>query len=211
MKIDNLKVYELEESLITSAYPQQVENASDKATEEDLARCLTYVIENNDILCNWLRGVTVTFDLTCSCVLLLDLEKYDDLEFISGQPLMSRVNQVGVNDGCVDYVDSRVKAVFNEKIAKYNALVEKVDKDILSIDDSTTKAELKKAFSKIVYNAPMGIELIVRFKTNYKCLLDIYKQQLKNELPEWVDFCNELLNLPLFNKLVGILKEKNNG
>jgi hypothetical protein len=38
--------------------------------------------------------------------------------------------------------------------------------------------------------------------TNYRCLLNIYIQRYNHRLPEWREFCKNLLELPCFKDLV---------
>ena len=47
--------------------------------------------------------------------------------------------------------------------------------------------------------------------TNYLQLMNIYQQRKTHRLPEWREFCQELLELPMFKELLianGILKEE---
>ena len=63
---------------------------------------------------------------------------------------------------------------------------------------------LKHLYLEVLYNIPSGFELTARITTNYRCLLNIYNQRFNHRLPEWREFCDELLNLPYFKLLVDI-------
>jgi hypothetical protein len=61
---------------------------------------------------------------------------------------------------------------------------------------------LKEKYLEILYTNPAGFELTARMTTNYRCLLNIYVQRHNHRLPEWREFCKELLKLPFFQELV---------
>jgi hypothetical protein len=46
------------------------------------------------------------------------------------------------------------------------------------------------------------------FTVNYQCLRNIYFQRRNHRLPEWQQFCDFILSLPLSNELITIQKEK---
>jgi hypothetical protein len=90
-----------------------------------------------------------------------------------------------------------------EKVAAYNKLVEnKPGPDAAPelLEDYTNL--LKEKYLEILYTNPAGFELTARLTTNYRCLLNIYIQRYNHRLPEWREFCQELLKLPLFEQLV---------
>ena len=209
MKLSNLKVYDLEESLIASGYPMKTSiEEGTKPTDKDLVRCLnlTKASNGNGSHGQWMTGVRVAFDLTCTLKMWTEVERYRFLEFVSSQSTMHRITKFNLDESCNEYVDSRIKAVLNEKINKYNELCEKEKFDDVA-------EEKKKAYLKILYNIPSGFELTARLTTDYRCLLNVYIQRHDHRLPEWREFCEKLLELPLFKQLVEAYysKEKTNG
>ena len=68
MKIDKIRVYDLEESLIASGYPMRTELVERHADEKDIKRAknLTKASNGNGAHGQWLTGVRVAFDLTCT-------------------------------------------------------------------------------------------------------------------------------------------------
>lgn len=211
MKINNLKVYDLEESIIASGYPMRVDLSGDgKATDKDVARCLnlTKASNGNGAHGQWLTGVRVAFDLTCTNKMWVEAERYRFLEFVSSQSTMHRITKFDVSESCNEYVDSRVKAVLKEKIDKYNDLVNKESTGV--VNDEKYREEKKKAYLKVLYNVPSGFELTARVTTNYRCLLNIYVQRHDHRLPEWREFCEQLLTLPLFKQIVEAYYSKEN-
>jgi hypothetical protein len=88
-----------------------------------------------------------------------------------------------------------------EKVAAYNAYVTAIiPQDCESVE--RYEEERKRKYLEILYTNPAGFELTARMTTNYRCLLNIYIQRHDHRLPEWREFCKELLKLPYFHDLV---------
>ena len=68
MRLENVKVYDLEESMIASGYPMRTELNEDVISEKVIRRCmnLTKASNGNGAHGQWLTGVRVAFDLTCT-------------------------------------------------------------------------------------------------------------------------------------------------
>lgn len=206
MKIENLKVYDLEESMIASGYPMRTELVVAHAGDKDLQRCLnlTKASNGNGAHGQWLTGVRVAFDLTCTNKMWVEAERYRFLEFVSSQSTMHRITKFNVRKQYNEYVDPRVVDIMEEKIGEYNKLCELIQ-NIPAEDTKTAEAynNLKiQKYLEILYTNPAGFELTARMTTNYRCLLNIYVQRHNHRLPEWREFCNFLLTLPYFKELV---------
>ena len=210
MKVDNIKIYDLEESIIASGYPMRTEAVIDKQewltiynrlhpdkvheieglnyekADKAIKRCLNLAKASNGNGAHgqWLTGVRVAFDLTCSNKMWVEAERYRFLEFVSSQSTMHRISKFDIDKQCNQYVDGRVMAIVDELKDKYN-------------EKPSTESYLK-----LLYNIPSGFELTARVTTNYRCLLNIYIQRHDHRLPEWREFCEKLLELPLFKQLV---------
>lgn len=205
MKLENIKVYDLEESLVASGYPMRTELISRHADEKDLKRglSLTKASNGNGAHGQWLTGVRVAFDLTCTNKMWVEAERYRFLEFVSSQSTMHRITKFDLNGQYNEYVDPRVVEIMKEKVAAYNELANKKDFGNASREEVAKYAEmLKKKYLEILYTNPAGFELTARMTTNYRCLLNIYIQRWDHRLPEWREFCAELLKLPKFPELV---------
>lgn len=205
MRIENLKVYDLEESMIASGYPMRTELIETHAGDKDLKRCLnlTKASNGNGAHGQWMTGVRVAFDLTCTNKMWVEAERYRFLEFVSSQSTMHRITRFKIREQYNQYVDPRVIDIMEEKIAAYNKLVEnKPDPDAAPelLEDYANL--LKEKYLEILYTNPAGFELTARMTTNYRCLLNIYVQRHNHRLPEWREFCQELLKLPFFQELV---------
>lgn len=188
MRISNLKVYDLEESLIASGYPMAAVIEKRDPIEKDFKRGLnlTKASRTNGAHAQWLTGVRVNFDLTFSNKAWVEAERYRFLEFVSSQSTMHRISKMDISANCNEYVDPCILAIVNELKEKYLETKDKED------------------YLRLLYNIPAGFELTARMTTNYRCLLNIYNQRRNHRLPEWREFCEELLELPHFKELVEV-------
>ena len=202
MKLENIKVYDLEESLIASGYPMRTALTSREPDEKDIKRglALTKASNGNGAHAQWLTGVRVAFDLTCTNKMWVEAERYRFFEFVSSQSTMHRITKFNLDEVYNEYVDPRVIEVMKEKVAEYNAMGDGAMLDVkLQIELNELK---KRRYLEILYTNPAGFELTARMTTNYRCLLNIYVQRHDHRLPEWREFCAELLKLPMFPELV---------
>lgn len=207
MKIDNIKVYDLEESLIASGYPMRTTAEMRPIEDKDWRRGLnlTKASNGNGAHGQWLTGVRVAFDLTCTNKMWVEAERYRFLEFVSSQSTMHRITKFNLDNQYCEYTDPRVIEIVKEKVAEYNKLKETID--LLPKGVSETLRQdmcemLKNKYLEILYTNPAGFELTARMTTNYRCLLNIYIQRHDHRLPEWREFCEQLLELPYFADIV---------
>lgn len=186
MIINNLKVYDLEESLIASGYPMRVDANMREVEEKDIKRGLnlTKASNGNGAHGQWLTGVRVSFDMTFSNKGWVEAERYRFLEFVSSQSTMHRISKFSIKESCNEYVDDEIIKRVEELQQQY-------------LDNQTPENYLK-----LLYNIPSGFQLTARVTTDYRCLLNIYNQRHDHRLPEWREFCEELLKLPMFEDLV---------
>jgi hypothetical protein len=206
MRIDKVRVYDLEESMIASGYPMRTELDEETVTDKIFNRCmsLTTASNGNGAHGQWMTGVRVAFDLTCTNKMWVEAERYRFLEFVSSQSTMHRITKFNLRNQYNDYVDPRVIAIMEEKVEQYNTLCD-MAKKIPADDKYETErfAQLKRQkYLEILYTNPAGFELTARLTTNYRCLLNIYVQRHNHRLPEWREFCKHLLSLPYFQELV---------
>ena len=191
MKVENLKVYDLDESIKASGYPMRTELDTNEVETKDLKRCfnLTKASNGNGAHGQWLTGVRVAFDLTCTNKMWVEAERYRFLEFVSSQSTMHRITKFNISSQCCEYVDKRIIALVDGFITEYNA------------------NPTPENYLKVLYNIPSGFELTARLTTDYRCLLNIYIQRHDHRLPEWREFCEYIRwNLPYFNELIEAYK-----
>ena len=187
MRIDKLRVYDYDESLIASGYAMRTELEDREPDEKDYkrGRSLTKASNGNGAHAQWLTGVRVNFDLTCTIKMWTEIERYRFCEFVTSQSTMHRIAKFDINEQCNEYVEDAIIAFVDKLKNDYNA-------------DPTPEKYLK-----LLYNVPVGFELTARMTTNYRCLLNIYVQRHDHRLPEWREFCQYMLDtLPNFKDLV---------
>ena len=194
--ISNIKVYDLEESMRAAGYPMRtdLDETLDFTKDWDRAQRLTKASRFNAAHAQFLTGIVVNFDLTFSNKAWIEAERYRFLNFVSSQSTMHCITKFGLRKQCNEYVDERIITIVQEYIDLYNSL---------TTQDEETIEFKKNLYLKILYNLPSGFQLTARMTTNYRCLLNIYNQRHDHRLPEWREFCNQLLEeLPFFKELV---------
>ena len=193
--ITNVKIYDLEESLIASGYPMRTELTAAAVTEKDLSRAQKLVDATktgNGAHAQFMTGIRVAFDLTCSNKMWVEAERYRFLEFVSSQSTMHRITKFNLEDQYNEYVDPRVIDIMKKKVNVYNELVEKkADPELI-----------KRKYLEILYTNPAGFTLTARMTTNYRCLRNIYMQRKDHRLPEWRAFCEWIETLPYAKELL---------
>ena len=205
MRLEKVKVYDLEESMIASGYPMRTELTEDEITEKTIRRCmnLTKASNGNGAHGQWLTGVRVAFDLTFSNKGWVEAERYRFLEFVSSQSTMHRITKFNLDEVYNEYVDPRIIEIMKEKVRDYNTLVGETHLDGLTEQELQDFRDfVARKYLEVLYSNPAGFELTARLTTNYRCLLNIYVQRHNHRLPEWREFCEELLKLPYFQDLV---------
>ena len=201
--VSNVKVYDLEESIIASGYPMRTIAEMRPVEEKDIKRCV-----NLSNACNtgngahgqYLTGIRVAFDLKFSNKAWVEAERYRFLEFVSSQSTMHRITKFDLSKQYNKYVDQRIIEIMKEKVDEYNKLCEAIIPQ--DLESTMRHAEEKKnKYLEILYSNPDGFELTARMTTNYRCLKNIYIQRKDHRLPEWREFCDWIETLPMFKEL----------
>lgn len=211
MKVENVKVYDLEESLIASGLPMKTETHNTFFSEKDIKRAERLVramfSQNNPAHVQFLTGIRVNFDLTFSNKAWVEAERYRFLEFVSSQSTMHRITKFDLDNQYNKYVDPRIITIIKEKIKEYEILKQ------ISYDDSIKQKKhednLREKYLEILYSNPAGFELTARMTTNYRCLLNIYIQRHDHRLPEWREFCKWIRELPYMNIFIEVWEKMN--
>ena len=188
--ISNVKVYDLEESLIASGYPMRTEINARELEDKDIERATKLVKAtktDNGAHGQFLTGIRVNFDLTFTNKAWIEAERYRFLEFVSSQSTMHRVTKFDLDKQYIEYVDPRIIDIMNQKVGEYY--------EILSFFGADSK-EVKEKYLEILYSNPAGFKITARMTTNYRCLRNIYNQRKNHRLPEWRAFCDWIETLP---------------
>lgn len=206
MKVSKVKIYDLEESIIASGYPMRTVAEMREVEEKDIRRAINLskaATAENGAHGQFLTGIRVSFDLTCTNKMWVEAERYRFLEFVSSQSTMHRIAKFNLDEAYNEYVDPRVIEIMKEKVEEYNILSnEKHFEGASENEIADYQRILKKKYLEILYTNPAGFELTARMTTNYRCLKNIYAQRHNHRLPEWREFCAWIETLPYAKELI---------
>ena len=113
MRIENVKVYDLEECIKASKYPMAI-NTSD--CNSDITQTVL-ALGNSDRGSGhdqMLTGIRVAFDLTFTNKAWVELERYRFIEFVSSQSTMHRISKFDLREQYNKYVDLRMIDIMEE-------------------------------------------------------------------------------------------------
>jgi hypothetical protein len=203
--VSNVKIYDLEESIVASGYPMRTEVGMRPLEEKDITRATNLTRasdEDNGAHGQFLTGIRVAFDLTFSNKAWVEAERYRFLEFVSSQSTMHKIAKFDLDTCYNKYVDPRVIEIMKEKVQKYNLLIKNrpIEGGQKLLEDY--ESLVKEKYLEILYTNPAGFELTARLTTNYRCLRNIYKQRKNHRLPEWREFCKWIETLPYAKELL---------
>ena len=179
--ISNVKIYDLEESIIASGYPMRIIVGNRTIEDNDINRgekLVKATLHGNTAHHQFLTGIRVNFDLTFTNKAWVEAERYRFLEFVSSQSTMHRITKFNLDNQYIEYVDSRVIKIMKELVDGYN------------------KNPTPENYLKVLYTNPAGFKITARMTTNYRCLRNIYIQRKNHRLPEWRAFCKWIETLP---------------
>ena len=191
MEITNYNVYNLDNAIKASKYPMAIDPKSKDEQITDTVRKLGGM-DRGSGHDNFLHGILVSFDLTCSNKMWVEFQRYHFADIVSSQSTMHKINYL-LDD----------ESVFNEYVtdeSKYSTY--------LCLKDYVENPSSEN-YLRLLYNIPSGIELTAHIVTNYGQLKTMWYQRHNHRLPEWRKFCDWVLTLPKFSELTGIEKEKN--
>lgn len=208
--VNNAVVYDLKESLIAAGYPMATSTKDIKDIDVGLVdyiraqKLSKATLNGNQAHDQFLSGIRIAFDLTCSNKMWVEAERYRFLTFVSSQSTMHRITKFDLNNQYNKYVDPRIINTMTEKIEEYNTWKEEPDRIMndLYINEEEYNKRLQEIYLEILYSNPAGFELTARMTTNYRCLKNIYKQRKDHRLPEWREFCSWIETLPWTHELI---------
>ena len=210
MKVENVRVYDLEESLAASGYPMRTVAEILELDEKMVKRghnLSAACDRGNGAHGQFMTGIRVNFDLTFTNKAWVEAERYRFLEFVSSQSTMHRITKFDLREQYNEYVDPRIIDIMEEKVEEYNELVK--DREIIKNRVIQSEEEMRKInellyqkYLEILYSNPAGFNLTARMTTNYRCLKNIYIQRKNHRLPEWREFCKWIETLPYFEELI---------
>ena len=183
MICENVKVYDLKESLMAAGYPMRTEliDYEQELSEKDRQRAknlITALVKDNQAHGQFLSGILVSFDVSATVKWYVEMERYKFASFVSSQSTMHRIAKFDFDNAYIEYVDPIIIERMKELLIEYNS------------------NPTPENYLKLLYSNPCGFKLTARMTTNYRCLRNIYKQRKNHRLPEWKEFCKWIETLP---------------
>ena len=213
--ITNLKVYDLEETLVASGYAM-IEEYDESTVKNQTETLMGYLSEFNGSYkednkhykraiklskaplnsghVSFAKGIAVNMDITFTNKAWIEFQRYHFADIITGMSTMHRISKFDLDSAFNDYTDEVV----------VNRLKE--------LQEQYLETKSKEDYLKLLYSTPSGLLMTNRVTTNYLQLMNIWSQRHNHRLPEWQQFCEELIEkLPLFKEFLianGQLKEE---
>ena len=189
IKVDNVRIYGIEESIIASGYPMQTEtfNMNEiNLKDKDLKRAmhLGNAVAGSGHDC-FAKGITVQFDLQVPEYIWRQLDRYHFIDYVSSQSKMHRILKIDIDKACNKYVLDSTKETLKNLIDTYNR--------------ETNDLGKKELFNHIIANTPSGLMLTARMTTNYLQLKSIVNQRSNHKMQEWRLLCDYFKTLPMFD------------
>lgn len=187
MEIKHVHVYGINETLSYARFPMLPLDKPEIAFQEEegnktLGRAKrlgnTPIGSGHD---NFLKGITVVFDVDFTNKVWVQAERYHWFEIISSMSTVHALTKT--------HVDESMFSEWTDKVI-INRLIE--------IQKTYTNNPTKDNLLRLLYSCPAGITVRAGITTNYRQLKTIYEQRHNHVLPEWREFCQFLLTLPHF-------------
>lgn len=187
-EISNVKVYDLEESVIAcrNAMRTAPPNYNKEEFEKSLERAKVLAqSQSNSGHANFLTGIRVSFDIIYPQYLSPELQRYHWIDIVTSASKMHRLGAHIKAESFNKYVDPRCIKIAQEYALKF------------AEDDSYENR------IRLLSNTPLGLELFMRISTNYMQLKNIYHQRKTHRLKEdWGAVCKMIESLPYFNEFI---------
>ena len=163
MRIENVRVYDLEESIKASKYPMatDADNCTTEITKRTKSLGSCEMGAGHD---NFLNGIRVAFDIDFTIKAWTQAERYHFFDFVSSMSTMHKISKFDLKAQYIEYVDKRMIPIMEELKEIY--LETKSNEDYL----------------RLLYSNPCGFKLTARMTTNYRQLKTIYNQRKKPQI-----------------------------
>ena len=217
VKISNVRVFGLDNSIKVSGYPMQIDNVSE-SLGKGIKRCERLCKPaTNSGHSNFLKGIIVQFDIVYPQYFSPQLQRYNFIDIISSQSKMHRLKAFPIKDSVNKYVSKDSIRQTEHHQCDYNEVLDEIKQKTLIASRSKehhVKSKLSReirelenlAYEKymvLVSNLPSGFELKMGITTNYLQLKNIFHQRKNHKLKEdWGAFNDMIRNLPHFDKFI---------
>ena len=187
MEIKHVHVYGINETLSYARFPMLPLDKPELAfREEEEGKTLgrakrlgnTPIGSGHD---NFLKGITVVFDVDFTNKVWVQAKRYHWFEIISSMSTVHALTKTSIDE-----------SMFSEWTDK--VIIDR----LIEIQQTYIKNPTKDNLLRLLYSCPAGITVRAGITTNYRQLKTIYEQRHNHVLPEWREFCQFLLTLPHF-------------
>lgn len=196
VEISNLKVYDLNESIIACRNAMRLKPATaigyGTDGEEEFQKSLERAIKlakapSNSGHANFLTGIRVSFDIKYPNYISPEMQRYHWYDIVTSSSKMHTLTKMADDPTRYNkYVTEKTLKQMKELQESYNMAAE-----------TGTADDQYEAFMRLISNCPQGIELFMRVSTNYMQLRNIYAQRKHHKLKEdWGAFCKMIEELP---------------
>ena len=201
--ITNYNVYDLEQTLVASGYAMiedysvgkiwceqddiiLAQNTGDLSDNKHYKRALKLSkAPLNSGHVSFAKGIVVNMDITFTNKAWIEFQRYHFADIITGMSTMHRISKFDLDSAFNQYTDPQI----------INRLKELQEVYLTTRD--------KEDYLKLLYSTPAGLEMTGRVTTNYLQLMNMWSQRHNHRLPEWRQFCEELIDkLPLFKEFL---------
>lgn len=223
VEIENIKVYDLKESVIASrnAMRTEIPEYTEEEFQASLERAIKLVrasAKDPHVKChdNFLTGIRVSFDIVYPQYFSPELQRYHFADIVTSSSKMHRLMKMDLDKACNKYVSQAQIDECQKWIDLYNKIAN-FPKDaifpgnIIKLRDGSVIADtnindaLYHARVMALSNCPLGLELFMRVSTNYKQLQTIFWQRKDHRLIEdWREgFIDGLIRkLPYYKEFI---------
>lgn len=188
LRIENWKVYDLEECVIASRNAMRL--TPPEYTKEEFEASLPRAIQlakcgGGSGHSNFRKGIRVSFDIKYPNYISPELQRYGFVDIVTSN---SKIHKL---------VNMDMDLCFNKYVTEYS---KNQMKELL---EDWRKNKTYENFMILLSNCPQGIELFMRCSTNYEQLATIYRQRRHHKLKEdWGAFCKFVESLPFARELI---------
>lgn len=207
LEVKNVKVYDLEESVIACRNAMRLEmpEYTEDEFNESLKRAITLCkTPNGSGHQTFLSGIRVSFDLKYPCYISPELQRYHWIDIVTSSSKMHKLLQMNLDMACNKYVSQAAINYMRSLIDDYNQILNNESEYGIfylrngeEIHARGKKDMLYHKWMQIISNCPHGLELFMRVSTNYLQLKTIYHQRKHHKLrDDWGAMCAMIENLP---------------
>jgi hypothetical protein len=196
MKITNVDVFGLTQSIRRSGLPKMAEYYKDYIVEDCNSIRRAKNLGNAEIGSGhdcFLKGIIVEYDLTLNHAMLVQWQRYHFHDIISSQSKMHMILNMDIEEHMGSRVTNKAIENMQECIDEYM---------LIYYCEESSQEELMEQFEVIIENTPLGFELTMGCVANYLQLKSIYFQRRNHKMSYWREFCRWIETLPMFKELI---------